>query len=89
MVESLQAMLISVANEADKRKVPLKYTLRRYHINSQGYDSGGGYFGTGQPLYWYCSDNQVHHGYLRALNREDAKRKIRSQYLNQKIAFYN
>jgi ribosomal protein L20 len=67
----------------------MKYTLRHQRLNSGGYTSTGYYFGNGQRLYWYCSDNQIHHGYLRAIDRKDAKRKIRSQYINQTVTFYN
>lgn len=31
------------------------FTLRRIRINQGGYDDGGAYWGTGQPLYWYCA----------------------------------
>ena len=29
------------------------FELRRIRINQGGYDDGGAYWGTGQPLYWY------------------------------------
>src|ERR1700677_1069752 len=31
------------------------FSLRRIRINNSGYDGGGAYWGTGQPLYWYCA----------------------------------
>jgi hypothetical protein len=62
-----------------------KYYLYRIHIDSQGYDSNGAYFGIGKPV--YCAElvnttNFKHtraysYLYLRAENREAAKQELR------------
>jgi hypothetical protein len=78
----------------------LKFYLQRCPL-TDGYDSGGAYWGNGEPLYWACSveetmtscwvpgRDEVSHveSYLRAYDREDAKAKIRSEYQNAK--FFN
>ncbi len=55
-----------------------KVTLRRIRLNSGGYDSGGAYWGIGQPLFYWAviQDGDESSGFLRARNREDAKRQI-------------
>lgn len=53
--------------------------LRRVPINSGGYDRGGAYWGLGAPL--FCAMDQ--HGatrYLRARNRDAAKRDLCADY---------
>ena len=58
------------------RHSPKKIYLQRIHINSGGYDSGGTYWGSGQPLYLARSeDGEIHH-FFRAQNRDAAKRKL-------------
>ena len=53
-----------------------KIYLQRVRINSDGYDSGGTYWGVGQPLYLARSeDGQIHH-HFRAANRDAAKQKL-------------
>ena len=49
--------------------------LRRVRIDSGGYDSGGAYWGLGQPLY-YCQDQDGNSQFLRAHSRDAAKRAI-------------
>lgn len=56
---------------------PRKFYLRRERIDSQGYDSGGSYWGIGSPLYRYESEDGEASGYLRAKNRESAKAGVR------------
>jgi hypothetical protein len=72
--DHLEGLIIA---ETDSR-----FTLRRIRLDSGGYDSGGAYWGIGQPLFWWsvtikegdavdeCS------GFMRANSRQDAKRKI-------------
>lgn len=67
----------------------MKYTLRRVRLNSGGYTSEGYYFGIDLPLYWYCSDSQQYHGYVRAYDRYHAKNKIRDMYQSHDCKFYN
>ncbi len=50
-----------------------KFSLRRVSLDSGGYDSGGAYWGHGEPLYWYCSADGTAEGFLRAWSRDEAK----------------
>ena len=43
-----------------------KIYLRRIRLNNGGYDSNGTYFGHGEPLYWYASEDGEIDGMLRA-----------------------
>jgi hypothetical protein len=69
----------------------MKFTLKRYKINSSGYSSTGYYYGVGLPLYWYCSqekiDGALKEGVIRARNRKDAKAQVIAKYPGAK--FYN
>lgn len=59
-----------------------RFTLRRVPINSGGYDSGGAYWGLGQPLYWWSVEitegdaRDECSGFFRASNRKAAKAHI-------------
>ncbi|WP_316206011.1 hypothetical protein [Bradyrhizobium sp. SZCCHNR3058] len=69
------------------------FTLQRVRLNSGGYDSGGAYWGHGQPLYWWsvtlredgCRDDDCS-GFMRASDRDDAKAEIRA--LHPAARFY-
>lgn len=50
------------------------FELRRIRINQGGYDDGGAYWGTGQPLYWYC-----------AYETDDTVETGRCEYCNQGV----
>ena len=57
-----------------------KFYLTRVRINRGGYDSGGAYWGLGAPLWWACSeDGKVEH-FVRAKDRETAKRYLRETF---------
>ena len=68
------------------------FELRKIRLNQGGYDDGGAYWGTGQPLYWYCAyevddtgilplgDDVEISDYIRADSREHAKEIIRRKY---------
>lgn len=62
-----------------------KFTLRRIPINQGGYDSGGAYWGLGQPLYLYESEDCKVSDFIRAKDREDAKAKVRQRYPSAKF----
>lgn len=70
-----------------------KWTLKKIRINSQGYDSKGRYFGTGQTLWEYAGEDEnycypVHQyvlNHVRADNRADAKQKIIARYPSAKF----
>ena len=59
---------------------PMKFYLSRVPLNSGGYDSGGAYWGWGQPLYWYEDTEGDVDAFLRANSREHAKAQIREMY---------
>ena len=50
-----------------------KVSLRRIPINSGGYDSGGAYWGLGQPLYWAGDESGALDIFFRAPHRDAAK----------------
>ena len=77
-------------------KAPVTFYLRRVYLNGGGYDSGGAYWGFGQPLYRAESAEEVEvtygpptqiERYLRAYDREDAKAQLLREYPNAK--FFN
>lgn len=67
-----------------------KFYLKRVELNSGGYDSGGAYWGVGQPLFWAlqanCEEGQPEELFFRAADREAAKAHIRR--LNPNAAFF-
>lgn len=63
-----------------------KCTLRRVRINSQAYDSTGTYWGHDIPLFEYRLTEDGYCEYIRAFDREDAKRRLREKHPN--IKFY-
>ena len=62
--------------QPDRAEPAPRVHLARVRINAGGYDSGGTYWGIGQPLYQYGADGRW--SYLRATSREAAKEKIRA-----------
>lgn len=63
-----------------------KVSLRRVRINSGGYDSGGAYWGLGQPLYWAGSDCGAVDLFFRAPGRDAAKAHVLGRFPN--VWFY-
>lgn len=60
-----------------------RFYLRRVPINSGGYDSGGAYWGVGEPLYEYESEDygeDLVSGFIRASDRGDAKAKLKAKF---------
>lgn len=61
-----------------------RFTLRRIRLNNGGYDSGGAYWGLGEPLFWWAIELREDgsrdecSGFLRAQSREGAKQLITS-----------
>lgn len=51
------------------------WRLVRIRINSGGYDSGGAYWGLGQPLF-YVEDQDGNSKFFRASNRDAAKAEL-------------
>lgn len=85
---------------ADDRSQVMRFRLQRVDLDRGGYDSGGAYWGRGAPLYWAEADlgeTAAHHAhghngrspivtrYLRAADREDAKRRIRAEFPNARF----
>lgn len=72
----------------------MKFSLMKIRLNGGWYTNRGEYFGIGSPLYRYRHDKWTHGGevsnkitdFLRAENREDAKRQIREKW--PKATFY-
>ncbi len=54
-----------------------RYYLQRVRLDSGGYDSGGAYWGIGQPLYRWSHEDASECAFLRANDRDDAKERIR------------
>lgn len=46
------------------------------------YDSGGAYWGCGDPLYWAYGDGNDQEMFVRAKTREDAKRQVLKEFPN-------
>ena len=63
-------------------ETPVKFYLQRVRLNQGGYDSGGAYWGIGQPLYhaWGEGFNEDYDLFLRADSRENAKERLRAKY---------
>jgi hypothetical protein len=57
-----------------------RVTLRRIRLDRGGYDSGGAYWGHGQPLYYAGSNCGRLDIFFRAANRIDAKAKVTARY---------
>lgn len=64
-----------------------RWILNRVYVNRSGYDSGGAYWGVGEPLYWYSCPTGEHSGTMRASSRDDAKRQLR-KVNGEYIRFY-
>lgn len=57
-----------------------KFYLERVRINSQGYDSSGAYWGTGEPLYWAHDYPATHECFVRGATRAAAKEAVRQTF---------
>lgn len=58
----------------------MRFHLERVRLNKGGYDTDGSYWGTGLPLYYYTCEERCLYKYIRAYDREDAKRIIMKEY---------
>ena len=43
----------------DERAQPIKMTLRQVYLARGGYDNGGAYWGTGEPLYYAAGEGET------------------------------
>lgn len=57
-----------------------RFYLSRVRINQGGYDSGGAYWGIGQPLFQACAADGDACFYFRVSDRSAAKNHILEQY---------
>jgi len=62
-----------------------KFTLQRVRINSGGYDSGGAYWGIGQPLYWANCESGSIEFFFRARDRAAAKQELLKRHPGAKF----
>ncbi len=65
---------------------PVNVSLQHIRLNNGGYDSGGAYWGLGQPLYWAGSDNGAVDLWFRASDRAAAKAHVLASFPN--ASFY-
>ena len=69
---------------ADTRR-PYRFSLRRVRLDAGGYDSGGAYWGHGQPLYWASAVSgdaiapNVDY-FFRACDRDAARARVLADY---------
>lgn len=62
------------------------FRLVRCPLDRGGYDSGGAYWGLGEPLYYYEGPLGDINGYVRGVTREKAKEAVRG--IHPKAKFY-
>lgn len=69
-------------NPAADPEQTLKFTLQRVRLDSGGYDSGGAYWGIGEPLYWASAEQEGAEVsfYFRATDRDSAKAEVLSRH---------
>lgn len=65
---------------------PGKVHLRRMYL-TRGYDDGGAYWGTGDPLWWALCPETRAERYIRAASRTKAKRIINHMW--PRATFFN
>jgi hypothetical protein len=68
-------------SEAEARAIVApRFYLTRVRLNQGGYDRRGQYWGVGQPLYRYTTDDMDDWRYIRVDDRADAKDAIEGLY---------
>ncbi len=74
-------------NTITETESPIKFKLYQVRLDSGGYDNGGAYWGIGQPLYHAYGEGvrDDQELFLRADNRNDAKKYIRGIYPNARF----
>lgn len=81
LARAMKYQALAESNALDPHKV----TLRKIRLDNGGYDSGGAYWGIGQPLYWAGSDNGVVDLWFRASDRDEAKAYVRESFRNARF----
>ena len=59
--------------------------LQRVYLDRGGFDPNGTYFGLGNPLYWYASEDGSIDGMLRATYRSLARAQVLERYPKAKV----
>lgn len=79
-------------DKSETRGAPRWFYLRQLPLDAGGYDAGGAYWGHGDTLYGAFSDTATNGDelpaavmYLRAINRDDAKRLVCEEYPNARF----
>lgn len=67
----------SYAAHDNRNGVP-RLSLQRLRLNSGGYDSGGAYWGIGDPM-WVATDGDGIEVFVRATDRDAAKDAVRAR----------
>lgn len=57
-----------------------RFYLERVRLDSGGYDQGGAYWGCGDPLYRFESEDRFLNGFRRADDRDEAKELVLDAY---------
>jgi hypothetical protein len=60
--------------------------LQRVSLDSGGYDRGGAYWGSGEPL-WVAFDDEAGERYLRAPTRKVAQERLRAETPGETLKF--
>ena len=68
-----------IAGKCKLQKCPL--------VDGGAYDKGGAYWGIGETL-WVCVDNDGSQFFVRAKDRETAKKLIQNDMLSYDVTFY-
>ena len=64
-----------------------KIFVQHVPLHDGGYDSGGAYWGEGQPIFWYHSDDSATSAFIRADSFEEAKSKILNILPSSEVSF--
>lgn len=62
------------------------FRVRRVHVNRQGYDAHGCYWGVGLPLFHAIGEDEWQEWHLRARDRAQAKERVLERF--PKAKFY-
>lgn len=62
-----------------------RFNLVLMPLDSGGYDSSGVYWGLGDQMWWSYAKNTDQEMFVRAVNREDARRQVLAIFKNAKF----
>lgn len=69
----------------DARAARNNVSLRRVYLDRGGYDSNGRYFGIGDPLYIYSSEDMEIRDWVRARSRAEARAAVLRLHPDAKV----